>query len=51
MDINYIVIIGAILAAIGLAWFANEFDGWNKTQSCSLSGGRNCGGPTFHLNQ
>jgi len=38
----YLVIVGVIVAAVLLAWFALEFADWNKEQSCALSGRRNC---------
>jgi hypothetical protein len=35
-------VLGAVVAAILLAWFAMEFADWNKLQECALSGRRNC---------
>jgi hypothetical protein len=51
MNYKYLAIILAIAAAIGLSQLLFEFYDWNRQQSCSTGGGRNCGGGPIPLNR
>ena len=51
MKYKYLAIILAIAAAIGLSQLLFEFYDWNRMQSCSTGGGRNCGGGPIPLNR
>jgi hypothetical protein len=48
---NYLFIIGGIVAILLAAELLIEFHDWNRQQACATSGGRNCGQVRIPLNR
>jgi hypothetical protein len=48
---KYLAIIAAIAAAVALSQFLFDFYQWDRTQTCAMAGGRNCGGGRIQLNR